>query len=79
MEATVVDLRYHMNDVLKALERNEAVRVLHRGKVKGVIQPAAAAAIRGRLRDHAFFGSEAAEESVETVMDRLRGGRHRAL
>ena len=78
MEASVVDLRYHMNDVLKALARNEAVRVLHRGKVKGVIQPVAAGT-GGRPSDHAFFGSQAAVEPVEAVMDRLRGGRHRAL
>ena len=28
MKATVVDLRYKMNDVLKALDRNEKVTVL---------------------------------------------------
>jgi hypothetical protein len=78
MEATVVDLRYHMNDVLKALERNESVRVLYRGKVKGVIRPAA----RGpapSLRDHPFFGSRASGELVEKALERLRGGRYRDL
>jgi hypothetical protein len=39
MKATVVDLRYKMNDVLKALDRNEKVTVLYRGKVKGVLIP----------------------------------------
>ena len=78
MEATVVDLRYHMNDVLKALERNESVRVLYRGKVKGIIRPAA----RGpapSLCDHAFFGSRASGQSVEKTVERLRGGRYRDL
>lgn len=78
MEATVVDLRYHMNDVLRALERNETVSVLYRGKVKGVIRPAVRAS-SSRLRDHAFFGSRVTEESVESVVDRLRGGRCRDL
>jgi antitoxin (DNA-binding transcriptional repressor) of toxin-antitoxin stability system len=78
MEATVVDLRYHMNDVLKALERNESVNVLYRGKVKGVIRPAARAS-SSKLRDHAFFGSLGSAESVERTVDRLRGGRYRAL
>jgi len=78
MEATVVDLRYHMNDVLKALERNESVSVLYRGKVKGVIRPAAGAPA-SRLRDHVFFGSRASKESVEKTVDRLRGGRYRDL
>lgn len=35
MKATVVDLRYKMNDVLKALDRNETVTILYHGKVKG--------------------------------------------
>jgi hypothetical protein len=78
MEASVVDLRYRMNDVLKALERNESVSVLYRGKVKGVIRPAT----RGpapRLREHAFFGSRSSAEPVEKTVERLRGGRHRDL
>ena len=79
MEATVVDLRYHMNDVLKALERNEPVSVLYRGKVKGIIHPAAACAPARRLRDHAFFGSRVSAESVEDTVERLRGGRYRDL
>ncbi|MGA1839044.1 MAG: hypothetical protein ACMUIU_00315 [bacterium] len=39
IKAIVVDLRYKMTDVLKALERNEKVTVLYRVKVKGVIVP----------------------------------------
>ncbi len=39
MKATVVDLRYKMNDVLKALDRNEKVTVLYRGKVRGILIP----------------------------------------
>jgi len=78
MEATIVDLRYHMNDVLKALERNESVSVLFRGKVKGVIRPAARTAA-ARVRDHAFFGSRPSGESVEKTLERLRGGRCRDL
>lgn len=78
MEATVVDLRYHMTDVLKALERNEAVSVLYRGKVKGVIRPVGRT-LASRLCDHAFFGSRTVPESVESVVGRLRGGRCRDL
>lgn len=39
MRASVVDLRYRMKDVLRALDRNEEVTVTYRGKVKGVIVP----------------------------------------
>lgn len=78
MEATVVDLRYHMNDVLKALERNESVNVLYRGKVKGVIRPAVRST-SSRVRDHGFFGCRASERSVDQIMGQLRGGRYRDL
>ena len=78
MEATVVDLRYRMNDVLKALDRNESVRVLYRGKLKGVLRPAVAAG-PAKVRDHAFFGSRPSDEPVEKTMQRLRERRDHAL
>lgn len=78
MEATVVDLRYRMNDVLKALERSESVSVLYRGKVKGVIRPAGRVCER-RPRDHAFFGSKVSGESVEKTVERIRRERYRDL
>lgn len=78
MQATVVDLRYHMNDVLKALERNESVSVLYRGKVKGVISPALRATA-SRVGAHPFFGSRKSREPVKKTMERLRGGRYRDL
>ena len=33
-------LRCKMNDVLKALDKNEKVTVLYHGKIKGIIVPA---------------------------------------
>lgn len=78
MEATVVELRYHMNEVLKALSRNESVSVLYRGKIKGVIHPAGKLTA-ARVADHGFFGSLGSKRSVERIMDQLRKGRHRAL
>ncbi len=54
MKATVVDLRYKMNDVLKALDRNKKVTVLYRGKVKGVLVPVAQKQ-RMSMIDHPFF------------------------
>jgi hypothetical protein len=79
MKATVVDLRYRMNEVLKALERKERVTITHHGKVKGVIEPfQARKAIR--VEDHPFFGMRSEETwSVEAQMDDLRGGRNRAV
>lgn len=78
MKATILDLRYRMNDVLKALERNEKVTILYHGKPKGVIT-AGSDREKATVREHPFFGMKKARTSVEQDMDLLRGGRHRAL
>jgi len=55
MEASIVDLRYRMSEVLAALARRERVQILYHGKVKGIILPAG----EGRnckAADHPFFG-----------------------
>jgi hypothetical protein len=90
MKASIVDLRYRMRDVLKALERNEEVEILYHGKVKGIIKPAGAAAPAPadaaqpapKVEAHPFFGMDVdggAGGNVDARMDALRGGRHRAV
>jgi len=78
MKATVVDLRYKMNDVLKALDRNEKVTVLYRGKVKGTLVPAANQKKNLKVSDHPFFGmfSEETKKSVAEELNDLRGPRY---
>ena len=81
MKATIVDLRYKMNDVLKALDRNEPVTVLYRGKVKGTLVPPGKKTCT-KMTDHPFFGMASdriTEKSVEEEMDELRGVRHRDI
>ncbi len=79
MEASVVDLRYRMKDVLQALDRNEEVKVLHRGTVKGVIVPNTSKK-KLRVADHPLFGSDKTSvPTVDEVIDELRGGRFGAL
>ena len=77
MKATVVDLRYKMNDVLKALDRNEKVTVLYRGKVKGVLIPAGGKK-ELKIKEHPFFGMSSLDESqpVPDVMKELRRPRY---
>ncbi len=67
-----------MNDVLKALDRNEDVDILYRGKTKGVL---VAKVVRPgvKVQEHPFFNMRASKQSVETEMDRLRGGRYRDI
>lgn len=75
MEASIVDLRYKMNDVLKALERKERVKILYHGKVKGVIVPSKQT-VPKKVKDHLFFGMTRNErESVQVHMSRLRASR----
>ena len=77
MKATVVDLRYKMNDVLRALDRNEKVTVLYHGKVKGIIVPAARK-LNKRIVDHPFFGmsSKDSKKAVLEELSDLRKGRY---
>jgi len=77
MKATVVDLRYKMNDVLKALDRNEEVTVLYRGKVKGVLVPSKEKK-QLKIKDHPFFGmlSQDSSQSVSDIMKDLRRPRY---
>jgi hypothetical protein len=68
MKASIVDLRYKTNDILKALDRNESVTVLYHGKVKGIIKPAREKSAL-KVKDHPLFGI--CSESGGSVLDEL--------
>ena len=81
MEASIVDLRYKMKDVLKALDRREVVHILYHGKRKGVLMPEPERTDE-LVIEHPFFAmapepESGAGPSVEQVMESLRGGRYR--
>ncbi len=79
MEASIVDLRYKMKDVLDALERREEVTITYHGKVKGVLIPAQGTPAR-KVKEHPFFGMTSDDQRpVEEVMQKLRAGRYDAL
>ena len=76
MEASILDLRYKMKEVLKALERNESVKILYHGKPKGLITPYHRA-VDKKVKQHPFFGMNASDKvSVSDQMEKLRGGRY---
>jgi len=76
MKASIVDLRYKTNDILKALDRNESVTVLYHGKIKGVIKPAREKNV-SKVKDHPFFGlTKDSEETVLEELVKLRKPRH---
>jgi antitoxin (DNA-binding transcriptional repressor) of toxin-antitoxin stability system len=79
MKATIVDLRYKMNDILKALNQNETITVSYHGKVKGILVPAKKKE-NVKITDHAFFGmSKTDQRTVAQVMKDLRGNRYDAV
>lgn len=79
MEASVVDLRYKMKDILEALERRESIRILYHGRLKGTIVPVLEQR-KEKIVDHPFFGMKKGEQqSVSKQMDFLRGGRYDSL
>lgn len=79
MKANVVDLRYRMSAVLRALERRETVTVYYRGRPRAVITPLATRG-PGSAADHPFFGSgKAVRKSPRRIMDELRRARTGAV
>jgi len=80
MKASIVDLRYKMKEILKALDKNETVTVFHRGILKGTLIPAKTEK-KKKIEDHPFFGMTAdnIKKSVLEELDDLRKPRHNDL
>ena len=64
MKASIVDLRYRMKDVLKAVDRGETVTVLYRGKEKAQLVPIVAAK-KNALRSDPAFGMWAERKELK--------------
>lgn len=76
MQATIVDLRYHMKEVLQALNRNEQVTVLYHNKPIATLIPSRPKP-RSPVEAHPFYGCLQQDEStVEQQIDKLRSGRY---
>ena len=85
MQATILDLRRRMPAVLRALDRNEQVVVLYRGKERAVLIPSSGHTKqkkRPRIDTHAAFGMWADRKDdadVAAHVRQLRQGRNHAL
>ena len=79
MNATVLDLRKNMKDVLAALDRNEKVTLTYRGKKKGVIIPCGSETTEKiPMKEHPAFGMWADRDDMEDVhayIRKIRKGR----
>ena len=73
MKASIVDLRYKMNSVLKALERNEIVQIFYRGTEKASLVPATLNGSRGSdLRQLPAFGMWKNRKDLKDVDAHIR-------
>ena len=83
MEASVLDLRRGMKNVLAALDRNEPVIILHRGKRKGTLYPERGSKISAASSTaHSAFGMWKDRDDmkdVDGVVRNLRKGRFHAV
>lgn len=76
MEASIVDLRYKMRDILKALDRREKVKILYHGKLRGILLPSETHC-SGTVKQHPYFGlAKGSKTPVNKIMNRLRGDRY---
>lgn len=78
MEASIVDLRYKMKEVLKALRHNEPVKILYHGKLTGTIIPVQPLKQHQVVEEHPFFGMHKKHKlSVKEQLNQLRSIRYK--
>ena len=74
MKASIVDLRYHMNTIREAIDRNQIVNITCHGKTIANIIPCHHED-KSHVEEHPFFGSQK-NSDVEETMKQLRGNRY---
>ncbi len=78
MRVSVDDPRRCIREVLHALDRNEPVTLLHRGKVKGVLHPPTPPSKATPVSEHPAFGlwkDRTGMKNVRRVVRNIRKGR----
>jgi antitoxin (DNA-binding transcriptional repressor) of toxin-antitoxin stability system len=85
MKASIVDLRYKTKEILRAIDRNETVHLLYRGKEKALIIPLpknTKSLAQTDIKSHAAFGmwkDHVALEEVNNHVRKLRISRYHDL
>jgi antitoxin (DNA-binding transcriptional repressor) of toxin-antitoxin stability system len=74
MNATIVDLRYNMKNVLRAIDRGETVTVLYRGKERAKLTPItpAPSSSAPKTKDQPLFGLWKDREDMSDPASYLR-------
>lgn len=83
MEASILDLRRRMADVLRALDRNESITILYRGRQRAILipsgppngqrRPVSSLAAFGMWKDHSEL------RDVDAHVRKLRRARFNAV
>jgi prevent-host-death family protein len=80
MKATFLDLRRKSKEIVRALDQNQPVTLVYRGKPKGIIMPASRSGLPFiSIREHPAFGMWRGRRQVAdvpTFVSRLRKNRH---
>ena len=81
VKASILDLRRRMKDVLRALDRNESVKILYRGKEKGILRPSPGARSTSVVKHPAFgmWKGRTDMRNVPGTVRKMRKGRVDAL
>lgn len=81
MKASILDLRRHMSEVLKALDRNENVTLTYRGHEKATIIPKKVTKETDIKKHPAFglWGNRKDFKDVDAVVRNIRKGRVNAF
>ena len=83
MKASFVDLRKKSSEILRALDRNESITLLYRGKPKAIVHPLSSEqSSPAKTRDYAAFGlwkDRSDMSNVATHVRRIRKGRFDGL
>lgn len=83
MKASIVSLRRRMAEVLRALDRNEPVTILYRGRKRAILMPAGRGEHESKsVTDHPAFGMWKDRKDLEDVrahVRELRKGRFHAV
>lgn len=72
MNATVLDLRKNMKNILAALDRNEKITLTYRGHKKAVLVPEQSSVTTMSVSDHSAFGSWAGRKDLRDVNKFIR-------
>lgn len=73
MKASILDLRRRMADVLRALDRNEPVKILYRGRERAILLPTKNGPLEGRtIKQHRVFGMWKNHEEIADVAAHVR-------